>query len=85
MTDPSHPPPAFLAFQKVLVTEKPLPNPGDGGILGEHAVVVWRSSHFVEKCRDGASGWLYVVHFPNSDAYDWVEECRLVATEEVGP
>jgi hypothetical protein len=83
MNQHSHPPPEFLPLQKVLVVGKPLPSPGDGGILGEHGVVIWRSSYFVEKSRWGVSGWLYVVHFPQSDTYDGVEESRLVATDEV--
>ena len=41
---------------------------GEGGILGEHGIIVWRSSYFVEKSRYGTSGWLYVVHFPQSTA-----------------
>ena len=41
--------------------------------------------YFLEKSRIGTSGWLYVVHFPQPDAYEWIEESRLVPTGEVVP
>lgn len=81
----SHPSPAFSPLDKAVVIERLQPNPGDGGIIGEHGIIIWRSSYFVEKSRYGTSGWLYVVYFPQSDAYDAVEESRLALTGEVVP
>ena len=77
--------PKFSPLQKVVVIEKLQPDPGEGGILGEHGIIVWRSSYFVEKSRYGTSGWLYVVHFPQSDRYDGIEESRLMETGETVP
>ena len=74
-----------MPLQKVAVIEKPLPDPGDGGILAEHGVVIWCSSCFVERSPARVTGWLYVVHFPQSDSYDSVEESRLVPTDENVP
>ena len=83
MTETSHSSPKFLPLQKVLVTTEPYFD--EGGILGAHGVIIWRSSCFVERSRFGATGWLYVVHFPQSDTYEGVEESRLAPTEEVVP
>ncbi len=85
LTHSSHPLPTFLPLQKVVVIERLPPDPGDGGILGEHGVIIWRTSCFVEKSRCGASGWLYVVHFPQPDAYNRIEESRLMPTGEDVP
>jgi hypothetical protein len=74
--------PKFSPLQKVVVIEKWQPDPGEGGILGEHGIIIWRSSYFVRKSRYGAWGWLYVVHFPQSDSYDGIEESRLMETGE---
>lgn len=85
MPNTSHPSPRFSPLQKVVVIERRLPEPSEGGILGEHGIVIWRSSYFVERSHYRTSGWLYVVHFRQSDTYDGVEESRLVPTEEVVP
>ena len=82
---PSHPSPMFSPLQKVVVIERLQPNPGDGGILGEHGIIVWHTSYFLEKSRFRTSGWLYVVHFAHSDAYDCIEESRLLPTGEFVP
>ena len=67
------------------MVEKRLPVPSEGGILAGHGVIIWRSSCFVEKGRWGVFGWLYVVHFPQSDTYDGVEESRLLPADGVVP
>jgi hypothetical protein len=81
----SHPSPQFSPLQRVVVIEKPPPDPGCGGVIGEHAVIIWRSSHFVGKSRYGNSGRLYVVHFSVSNTYERVEESRLAAIGGVVP
>ncbi len=85
LTHSSHPPPMSSPLQEVVVIERPEPDPGDGGILGEHGIIIWRTSCFVEKSRFGTSGWLYVVHFPQPNAYNCIEESRLVPIGEVVP
>ncbi|MGO9112778.1 MAG: contact-dependent growth inhibition system immunity protein [Thermoguttaceae bacterium] len=75
--------PKFSPLQKVIVTEQLPPKPGEGGIIGEHGVIIWRSPWFVERNRFGTSGWLYIVYFPQSKTYDGVEESRLASTDEV--
>ena len=85
MPSSSHPSPKFSPLQRVLVLEKELPDPGQGGEIGVYGVIIWRSSCFVEKSRYANSGWLYVVHFPISDTYEGVEESRLWATTDVVP
>jgi hypothetical protein len=75
--------PKFSPLQKVIAVEQLPPKPGDGGIIGEHGVVIWRSPWFVERIRFRASGWLYVVYFPQSETYDGIEESRLASTSEV--
>jgi hypothetical protein len=74
--------PKFAPLQRVVVIEKREPDPSEGGIFGEHAIIIWRSSYFVRKSHYGASGWLYVVHFPQSDSYDGIEESRLMEAGE---
>jgi hypothetical protein len=81
----SHPSPHFSPLQRVVVIEKPPPDPSCGGVIGEHAVIIWRSSYFVEKSRYGNSGWLYVAYFPASNTYEDVEESRLMPIDEVVP
>jgi hypothetical protein len=85
MVEVSQPSPNFSPLDKVIVVGKPSPAPSEGGILGEHGIVIWRSSYFAKRSRWGILGWLYVVHFPQSDTYDGVEESRLVPTDEVVP
>jgi hypothetical protein len=68
-----------------VVLESPQPSPSEGGIIGEHGVVIWRSSYYVEKGRFGASGWMYVVYFPGPNTYDAVEESRLTPIEDTVP
>jgi hypothetical protein len=75
--------PKLLPLQKVIVVEQLPPKPGEGGIIGEHGVIIWRSPWFVEKNRFGTSGWLYVVYFPQSGTYDGIEESRLASMSEV--
>jgi hypothetical protein len=78
MTHSPHPSPKFSPLQKVVVIERRQPEPSDGGILGQHGIIIWQTSCYVETSRFGTSGWLYVVHFPQSDTYDAVEGSRLV-------
>lgn len=85
ITPGGHPSPTFSPLQKVLVLEQRPPDPGEGGIIGEYGVVIWRSSYFVEKSCYGTTGWLYVVQFPKTDTYDSIEESRLAATGETVP
>ena len=75
--------PKFSPLQKVIVTEQLPPNPGEGGIIGEHGVIIWRSPWIVQRNRFGTSGWLYIVYSPQSETYDGVEESRLASTYEV--
>lgn len=85
MTHPYHPSPAFSPLQKVVVFERPQPDPSEGGILGEHGIVIWRTSYFLEKSRFRTSGWLYVVHFPQPNAFNCIEESRLWPTGDFVP
>ena len=75
--------PKFSPLQKVIVTAQSPPKPGEGGIIGEHGVIIWRSPWFVERNRFGTSGWLYVVYFPQAETYDGIEESRMASTYEV--
>src|SRR5580692_6685405 len=85
MTHPSHPSPSLAPLDKVVVIEKPVPDPSVGGIIGQHGVIIWRTAYFLEKSRRRTWGWLYVVNFSQPDVYSCVEESRLMATGDVVP
>ena len=80
------PPPTLAPLDRVLVIDPNPPKPEEGGILGEHGVILWRTSEYLEPLLScGASGWLYVVHFPAVDVYQAIAESRIVSTRKSGP
>ena len=81
----AHPSPKLSPLEKVVVIDRPHPDPSLGGIIGEHGIVIWRTFYFVEKSRFRTSGWLYVVHFRQPETYDAIEESRMWPTGEVVP
>jgi hypothetical protein len=85
-----YPSPKFKPLERVVVLDKCQPDTGQGGILGHHGTVIWRTPFYVEKSRWGTSGWLYIVHTgsPESDCYESSEESQLIATgtvDSLGP
>lgn len=80
MAHSCHSLPAFAPLQRVLVVNEPPLAPSDSGVIGEHGVILWRTTYFVERSGSGAWGWLYIVRFPAADVYDGIAESRLVPT-----
>ena len=61
--------------------ERPPPNPGDGGVLGQQGIIIWRTACFLEKSlsailRVGSTSSIFP--YPTSIAAS--EESRLLAT-----
>lgn len=75
-----HPLPAVAPLERVVVVEEPPLKPSEGGVIGEHAIILWRSAYFVEQSHCGASGWLYVVYFDSH----YVEQVMRVVFDAKG-